>query len=249
MNVFSSTFSRLKMKLAVLYLLAIPLLTACNPPAAVEKKQVKVLGHGSVTSYPDYAEISVESSFTKDRMKDAVKEVLVVTNEVMALAKKFTNAPEDVRVSSISANKDYEYANGKQKFLGYNSAQSITVKISDLKKLEAFMEELLTLRINRIQNISYSHTKADSLRREASALALADATKAADQLCQASNAKRGAVLEVANYRTLETEDREVYAQQEVNMGLYGKGFGGEGFKITLELLRFKGTCHVVFEIE
>ncbi|MFB9863767.1 SIMPL domain-containing protein [Rufibacter immobilis] len=222
---------------------------SCQPNISQEKRQVKVLGYGSVTTYPDYAEISVEASFTKDRMKVAVQEVQSVTNEVMTLAKRYTKAPEDVRVSSISANKAYDYVNGREKFLGYNSSQSVTIKISDLKQLEAFMEELLKTRINSIQRLQYSHTKADSLRREASALALADATKAADQLCKATNVTRGEVLEISNYQNLENSNQGQLAEQNVNVGLYGKGFGGDGFKITPELLRFKGTCHVTFALE
>ncbi|MGV3539635.1 MAG: SIMPL domain-containing protein [Rufibacter sp.] len=223
MKVIYSLTSDIKANASLLILSLICLLASCGQPAAVEKKQVKVLGYGSVTSYPDYAEISVESSFTKDRMKDAVHEVQVVTNEVLALAKQFTKTPEDIRVSSTSANKEYHHVNGKERFLGYNSSQSITVKITDLERLETFMEELLKTRINRIQRIKYSHTKADSLKREASALALADATKAADHLCKATNSTKGQVVEISNYQTLEDGGWGESAEQSVSVGLYGKG--------------------------
>jgi uncharacterized protein YggE len=224
-------------------------LVSCGPQTTTEKKQVKVLGYGSVTTYPDVAEISVEASFTKDRMKDAVQEVQTVTNDVLTLAKRYTSTAQDIRISSISANKDYAYVNGKQQFTGYNSSQSVTVKITDLKKLESFMEELLKTRINRIQNVSYSHTKADSLRIAANSLALADAVKAADNLCQVMQVTRGAVQDMANYRTLDTEDNPYSTNQDIDVGLYGKGFGGNGFKLTPELLKFRSTCHVAFAIE
>ncbi|QHL87394.1 DUF541 domain-containing protein [Nibribacter ruber] len=245
----SSLFSPMKASTILPLFVGLLLLSSCGGQTTSPVKQVKVLGYGGVTIYPDVAEISVEASFTKDRMKDAVQEVQAVTNSVLALSKKYTASGEDVRISSISANKDYAYVNGKNQFTGFNSSQSITIKITDLKRLEAFMEELLATKINRIQNISYTHTKADSLRREANALALSDAVKAADNLCSVTKSTRGAVLEMANYRTLDTGNGNYSADQDIDVELYGKGFGGSGFKVTPELLKFKSTCHVAFAIE
>ncbi|GAA4314035.1 SIMPL domain-containing protein [Nibribacter koreensis] len=245
---FSSLLPRFKASGIVTLFGSLLLLGSCEPKTT-HSNQVKVLGYGSVTTYPDVAEISVEASFTKDRMKDAVQEVQAVTNSVLALSKKYTTSTEDVRISSISANKDYVYVNGKNQFTGFNSSQSITIKITDLKRLEAFMEELLATKINRIQSISYTHTKADSLRREANALALSDAVKAADHLCSVTKTTRGPVIEMANYRTLDSGNGNYSADQDIDVELYGKGFGGSGFKVTPELLKFRSTCHVAFALE
>lgn len=193
---------------------------AAAPSAAPAPHQVKALGYGSVTSYPDYAEISVEASFTKDRLKDAVAEVQTVVDQVLKLSATYTRSPkQDVRLSNVSANKEYDYVRTKQVFKGFNSAQSVTVKITDLSKLELYMEALLATRISRIKQINYGHTRADSLQREASVMALQDALRTADKLCAAMQAKRGPVLEATNYKDLsEARDYEPWGQpQEIEL--------------------------------
>ncbi|WP_375434316.1 hypothetical protein [uncultured Hymenobacter sp.] len=56
------------------------LATSYLSPATASVPQMKALGYGTVTSYPDYAEISVEASSTKDKLKDTVAEVQTVVD-------------------------------------------------------------------------------------------------------------------------------------------------------------------------
>ncbi|KAA3439561.1 SIMPL domain-containing protein [Rufibacter hautae] len=231
-------------------LLLFALLTACNPQAAAPPRHVKVLGFGSLTSYPDLAEITVESSFTRPRMRDAVQEMKVVTEEVLTLSRQFTSQPEDIRISSVSANKEYQYLQNSQKFIGYNTSQSITIKLTNLKQLESFMEGLLKTRINRIQHIRYSHTQADSLQREADLLALKEASKTADQLCRTSNVSKGKLLEMANYNSRGSSIlADAVMTQETNMRLEAKGIGTAGLRMTPDLITFGSTCHATYQID
>ncbi len=209
-----------------------------------------MLGFGSLTSYPDLAEITVESSFTKPRMRDAVQEMKLVTEEVLALSRQFTSKPEDIRISSVSANKEYDYVKDRQVFIGYNTAQSITIKLTNLKRLESFMEGLLKTRINRIQHIRYSHTQADSLQRQADLLALKEASKTADQLCRTSNVSRGKLLEMANYNSRGNSVlADAVMTQETNMRLEAKGIGTTGLRMTPDLIIFSSTCHATYQID
>lgn len=229
----------------LLYYAPLLALAACQAaPANAPLPQVKALGYGTVTSYPDYAEISVEASFTKNRMKDAVAEVQTVVDQVLKLSKTYTRSPQDVRLSNVSANKEYTYNGSKPVFAGFNSAQSVTVKITDLSKLELYMEALLATRISRIKQISYGHTRADSLQREASVMALHDALKTVDKMCASMQVERGPVQEATNYKELSEAENYSGWDQSQEMELYGKGFGGRGFKLSPELLRFTATTHV-----
>ncbi|WP_210463560.1 SIMPL domain-containing protein [Rufibacter roseolus] len=231
-------------------LLVLALLSACSPQAAAPPRNVKVLGFGSVTSYPDLAEITVESSFTKPAMRDAVQEMKLVTEEVLALSRQFTSKPEDIRISSVSANKEYQYLRDQQKFIGYNTSQSITIKLTNLKRLESFMEGLLKTRINRIQHIRYSHTQADSLQREADLLALKEASKTADQLCRTSNVSKGQLLEMANYNSRgRSMVGDAVMAEETNMRLEAKGIGTTGLRMTPDLIIFSSTCHATYGID
>jgi len=117
-------------------------------------RQVRSVGYDSVTVCPDYAERTVDAEFTRPRLKDAVAEVQGVVDQVLVLSKRYAPGPNDVRVSSISSNKEFEYVRGKEVFTGFNSLQSVTVHINNLSRLSPYLEELLATRISRIKDLS-----------------------------------------------------------------------------------------------
>ena len=222
--------------------------SACQPAPPTTPRQVRSVGYGSITVYPDYAELTVDASFTRPRLKDAVAEVQKVVDQVLVVSKRYAPGSNDVRVSSTSSNKEFDYVKGKEVFTGFNSSQSVTVRINDLKRLSPYLEELLATRISRIKDLGYGHSRADSLRREADVLALADAAKTADKMCTALNVRRGAVLEASDSSNPESS-RSGWGQPVADMELYGKGFGGRGFKMNPELLRFNSTCYLTSALE
>ncbi|UOQ73334.1 SIMPL domain-containing protein [Hymenobacter cellulosilyticus] len=199
------------------------------PSTSAVPRQVRSVGYGSVTVYPDYAELTVDAAFTRPKLKDAVAEVQGVVDQVLTLSKRYAPGPNDVRVSSTSSNKEFTYVRGKEVFAGFNSTQSVTVRITDLKRLTPYLEELLSTRISRIKDLSYGHTRADSLRREADVLALLDATKTADKMCAALKVKRGEVLEASDSSSPESSSGGY--GQSADIELYGKGFGAAASKL------------------
>lgn len=221
--------------------LALTGFAGCQPAplASAAPRLVRSVGYGSVTVYPDYAELTVDATFTRPRLKDAVAEVQRVVDQVLVLSKRYAPGPNDVQVSSTSTNKEFDYVKGKEVFTGFNTTQSVTVRIADLKRLSPYLEELLATRVSRIKDISYGHTLADSLRHEASMLALVDAGKSADKMCAALHAKRGAVLEASDSSSPESSGNNRHSS---DIELYSKSFGGRGFKMSPELLRFQSTC-------
>lgn len=225
-------------------------LAACQPApsASSPPRQVRSVGYGSVTVYPNYAELTVDAAFTRPRLKDAVAEVQTVVDQVLLMSKRYAPGPDDVRVSSTSSNKEFDYVKGKEVFTGFNSSQSVTVRINDLRRLSPYLEELLATRITRIKDLSYGHSQADSLRREADALALTDAAKTADKMCAALHVKRGAVLEASDSSSPESS-RDAWGHPAADMELYSKGFGGRGFKMSPELLHFNSVCSLTSTIE
>jgi uncharacterized protein YggE len=224
-------------------------LGACQPaPTAPVPRQVRSVGYGHVTVYPDYAELTVDAAFTRPRLKDAVGEVQRVVDQVLTLSKRYAPGRDDVRVSSTSSNKEFGYVKGKEVFTGFNSTQSVTVRINDLRRLSPYLEELLATPISRIKDLSYGHSQADSLRREADVLALADAVKTADKMCAALHVKRGQVLEVSDNSSPESSNTNGY-RPAADMELYSKSFGGRGFKMSPELLRFDSQCSLSSALE
>jgi uncharacterized protein len=241
------------MKNVLFILLCIAGITACAPTQKSEARKINVLGYGTVKTYPDYAEINLNVSFTKDRMKDAVKEVQEVTAHVVDVCDSFVKSrKDDIHISNITTDKSYEWIRDRSVFVGYNASTSIVVKIVDLSLLEEIMEKLLATRINSISSINYSHSMSDSLRREANVIALKDASGTADKICKEMGVKRGKIFELSNYKATSGYGRgsdDMYQVQNMELGLYGKGFGGSGFKFSPEMLHYNSICSMTVEIE
>jgi uncharacterized protein YggE len=234
----------------LLYCLPLMLL-GCTPTSSttVPPRQISVVGYGKVSAYPDRAEITVEVSFTKPRLKESVAEVQQVISQVTGAVTPYVKTAQDLRTSTVSTNKDYEYRNNKEVFTGYQATQSLTITLADISRLEPFMETLLQTRISRIRHLTYSHTHADSLHREATLIAMRNSLKAADKLCAGLGQKRGAVLQVEEKVGEGDEDGTWGTTQPMDMELYGKGMGGRSFRLTPELIEYAGAVHTVVALE
>ena len=154
-----------------------------------------------------------------------------------------------MRVSSTTTEKEFDYVKDKPVFRGFNTTQSVTVRIADLKRLSPYMEELLATRVSRIKDIGYGHTRADSLRHEASMLALLDAGKSADKMCAALRVKRGPVLEASDASSPESGGGNNWSRRSTDIELYSKSMSVKAFKMSPDLLRFESTCSLTSALE
>jgi hypothetical protein len=222
---------------------------SCNP--SPEPKTIQVTGQGKMKVVPDMVELSLRAYTVKPAMKDAVSETQAAVNEIITVCRKYVVHPSDIKVSSISTNKAYEYRNGKDQFTGYDALQVLDATLKDITKIEQFTEELLATRISRIDNIRYNHTKADSILREVNLMALEDARKTAEKMCGKMNASLGEIVYLSNFQ--QAQDRSGrgmhYSGSEYNMNLYNKSFGGSGFKMTAEILEFEDAAYASFTIK
>ena len=236
------------MRTNFLFLALVFVFSSCN--ADKEQRTINVTGQGKIKVVPDMVELSLRAYSVKPAMKDAVSETQAAVNEIIAVCRKYIVHPADLKVSSISTNKAYEYRSGKEQFVGYEALQVLDVTLKDISKIERFTEELLATKISRIENVRYNHTKADSLLREVNLMALEDARRTAEKMCGKMNASLGNLLYLSNFenspRSLNRGMR--YSGSDYNMNLYNKSFGGSGFKMTAEILEFEDAAYARFEL-
>ena len=237
------------MKLANLLFVLLCIASACTAPDG--QKTIDVTGKGKIKVVPDMVELSLKAYTVKPAMKEAVAVTQAAVREMMAVCSKYVVDPADVKVSSISTNKAYEYRNGKEQFVGYDALQVLDVALKDISKIERFTEELLATKISKIENIRYNHTKADSILREVNLMALEDARMTAEKMCGKMNASLGELVYLSNY---ESNQRSVgrgmhYSGQDYEMNLYNKSFGGTGFKMTAEILEFEDAAYARFRLK
>ena len=228
-------------------LLFVIFLTACSSPD--KAKTIRVAGEGKVRIMPDQVILTIDISFVKPRMADAVKETQQTVDSVTAILEQFGKKNIDIKTSSISANKNYEYINNRSVFTGYQAEQSIDFVLNDIQRFTELTGKLLETKINSISQIQFGHSKADSLFREADLLAYDDALKSATKLCERAKVKLGKLCFITNTEApSNVEQQNVYRTTGNGINTYNKAFGGSGFKVSPEVLEFKRTIVSEYEI-
>lgn len=220
---------------------------ACRPSTT---PNIQVTGQATMRVVPDMVELSLKATNTRPALKDAVIETQAAINQILAVCHKYIRDDEDIKVSNVATNKDYEYTGNREIFKGYSAQQILEVRLRDIRRIEPFTEELLATKISSIENVRYNHSKADSIQRVVNLMALADARKTAEKMCGQMNVQMGKVIYLSNFNPGGGQRGMV--QQvggDYDLNLYSKSFGGRGFKITSEILDFQDIAFAGFEID
>lgn len=226
-------------------LLLFVFIISCTQQPEKQQPKIRVTGEGKVRVMPDLVILTLNVSFTHPRMADAVRQTQETVDSVMNILSKYAHSSTDIKTSSISANKAYEYSGNANRFVGFKAEQTIDFVLNDISKFTLLTGHLLETKISSISQIQFGHSKADSLFREADLLAYDDAFQSAKKLTKRSESELGKVLFVSNdYRLGEGE--QYYSPNSINT--YNKGYGGRGFKISPEVLEFRRVISVEYEI-
>lgn len=224
------------------------LLAACTGTPARKTETIRVTGEGKIRAKPDLVILTIQVSFTQPRMADAVKMTQNTVDSVLIILGKFGTNENDIKTSSISANKHYEYNGRANVFTGYQAEQSIDFVLHDIKKFTELTGKLLETKISSISRIQFDHSKSDSLFREADLLAYDDAFKSARKLSDRANVSLGKLVFLSNAGGSDGTGDNYYGSQE-EIQTFAKGYGGNGFKISPEVMEFKRTIISEYEIE
>jgi len=181
-------------------------------------------------------------------MVDAVRTTQETVDSVVNILTQFGSSENDVKTSSISANKDYTYNGKTNVFTGYQAEQSIEFVLNDIEKFTELTGKLLGTKISSISRIQFGHSKADSLFREADLLAYDDALKSANKLCNRAQVKLGEVIFMSNAGGYNSSDDMGYENNQ-EIETFSKAYGGRGFKISPEVMEFKRNIISEYIIE
>jgi hypothetical protein len=214
--------------------MALVLLSSCNQ-SQKSLSTIKVAGEGKIRIKPDLINLTIDINFVQPRMADAVRLSQQTADTVVAILMQFATH-NDIKTSNISANKEYNYDRNRPVFIGYVAQQSIDFVLRDISRFTDLTAKLLATKINAISQVQFGHSKADSLLREADLLAYDDAQKSAQKLCERANVKLGKLVFLTN-----TGDSETDETGNTNLGdirTMNKSYGGNGFKVSPEVLVF-----------
>ncbi|MBC7937031.1 MAG: SIMPL domain-containing protein [Rhizobacter sp.] len=213
---------------------------SCRSSNNEKTEKIRVTGEGKIRVKPDLVILTLSVSFTEPKMVDAVRKTQETVDSVVGILNQFVKNENDIKTSSISANKEYSYNGRTDVFVGFQARQSIDFVLNDIDKFTQLTGKVLETKISSISNIQFGHSKADSLFREADLLAYDDALKSANKLCSRANVKLGKLIFMTNASDNNNYDFNGNSSGE-SINTYSKAYGGRGFKISPEVLEFKRT--------
>ena len=186
-------------------LLALPL-AASAPAFAQEAKPreavISVTGDGESAVAPDMAILNLAVVKQAKTAREALDENNKAMNDVLTALKGGGIAERDLQTSGFSIQPQYNYpqsTDGQQQqpqLIGYQTINSVTVRLRDLAKLGSVIDQSVTLGINQGGDIQFTNDKPEAAIEEARKNAVANAVKKAKTLSEAAGVKLGRIIEI-----------------------------------------------------
>jgi uncharacterized protein YggE len=163
---------------------------------------IVVNGVGDAAIAPDLAIISLGVAETRKTAREALDVANAAMSAVIDALKKQGIAPRDLQTSGLSIQAQYNYPqneDGTPKppvLTGYMVSNTLTVRIRDLAKVGAVIDQAVTLGVNQGGDIRFTNVDAAKTVTEARTEAVKDAIAKAQTLADAAGVKLGRILEI-----------------------------------------------------
>ncbi|MCR9307242.1 MULTISPECIES: oxidative stress defense protein [Vibrio diabolicus subgroup] len=170
-----------------------------------EFAHVTTTGYGEVIATPDMATFSVkvvDTTMTAEQAKQSVDKT------VEQFLKNLSDAglsKDNVTSSNLYLAPQYHYPkSGKAELVGYRASRSIDVTVTDLKKLNQYLDMALEAGINQVDNIQLKVSNQAEYQQKARMAAIQDAREKAASLATGFEKKLGDVWQI-NYRQMHVQ--------------------------------------------
>jgi len=158
---------------------------------------VSVSGEGLVKVVPDQVTITVRAEHTGKDAKTVKLENDATVNEVFQFLKKVGIKEKHVSSEYINLSKNYDYNTKSYNFI---ANQTIQIFLTDISKYEEVMDGLLTTGINRINGVSFSSSKIESLHSEARKRAMLNAKMKAQEYATTLGQSIGKAVTISEFQ-------------------------------------------------
>lgn len=172
-----------------------------------EQDRFSVVGSGTVYAKADIANINVGlKTGAKKTAAEATQESTNKMNNIIEELKKLKIEEKDIKTSDYNLNPIYNWTEDKgQELIGYEVAQTVSLKIRDLGKIGDVIAKTTEQGANQIGNISFTIDDEFALKNQARELAIEKAKEKATMIAKQSGMKLGSIKDVS-----ETSEPVVY---------------------------------------
>lgn len=162
---------------------------------------ISVSAEGKIKAVPDLATVSIgvmSQGATAAAVKDSNNGKI---NKIIDFIKAQGIPAEDITTSQFSFYPQQDWQNGKGTIIGYQSDQTVSVKVKGVDKTQDVLEKVLDGAVNnganQIQGVSFSFEKPEDVQQEARKQAIDNAKTKAQGLAQEAGLTLGKVVSIS----------------------------------------------------
>lgn len=178
-------------------LIAAPMLPAIAEEKSMDRT-VTVSASGTASATPDEATIQTGVSSEAKTARDALSKNSDAMKKVIAELKKAGIEAKDIQTSQFSIEAVQVYKeNAPPLITGYRASNMVGVRVRDLDKLGEVLDQLVTAGANAMHGISFSVSKAETLKDDARKEAMGNALRRAKLYAAAAGAEVGEIVQIS----------------------------------------------------
>lgn len=187
-------------------LFGLALLCSIQAQASEHESPAKILvnGQGTAELVPDMAVLQLTVTREADTAREALDANSAAMTQVMKALRDQGIAERDIQTANFAIQPRYVYPSPKAqgereppRIVGYTVRNGLNVRVRDLTKLGAIMDQSVTLGVNEGGNITFTNDDPSEAVNQARVRAVKDAMSKAKILADAAGVKLGRVLEIA----------------------------------------------------
>ena len=204
---------------AALALAAVGMAAACGGGAEQDGAGagVAVSGVGRVSAAPDVAVVQLGADATAESVAEARGRSAEAMTAIRASLAGNGVEDRDVRTQSFDIYPRFEYPGGEQRLVGFEVSNRVSVRIRDLARVSAILDEAITAGGDaiRVSGVSFEVDDPAPLAEEARRLAVEDARAKARQLADLAGVGLGEARTIAESGGASPPPQPAFAEARV----------------------------------
>lgn len=172
---------------------------------AHEPATLTISGTAEIAARPDRANVTSGVVTQAETAREALDLNSAALARVIAALKEAGIEERDIATSGFSVEPRYHYPRtrdgqeGPPRIVGYQVANQVTVRVRDLDRLGAVLDEAVTVGANRIHGIGFEVSDADRRLDEARAEAVRDARRKAEIYAEAADIRLLRIVSITEH--------------------------------------------------
>lgn len=183
--------------------MAVPQFAAAQENPRSTAPRIVVVGEGEAAIAPDMAILTLAVLREAVTAREALDGANAAMAEVIAAMKEAGIEPRDLQTSGLQINPRHVYpqngGNEQPRIIGYQVANTLTVRVRDVEKLGTLIDQSVTLGVNQGGNIVFTNDDPAAATTEARKRAVRNAVERATTLAEAANVKLGPIIEMSEH--------------------------------------------------